>query len=62
MTKSAADIAEDMRAVGADRAKSADLLAGLFAENVELRFRQRGGVEAGARRRLVRSSGRAPDR
>ena len=37
MTKSAADVAEEMRAVAADRTKSRDLLASLFAETVELR-------------------------
>jgi ketosteroid isomerase-like protein len=37
MTKSASEIAEEMRAVAHDRTKSRELLAGLFAENVELR-------------------------
>ena len=37
MTKSAADVADEMRAVVTDRTKSADLLASLFAETVELR-------------------------
>ena len=36
MTKSASEIAEEMRAVTHDRTKSRELLAGLFAENVEL--------------------------
>ena len=34
MTKSAADVADEMRAVATDRTKSADLLASLFAETV----------------------------
>jgi len=37
MTKSASEIAEEMRAVALDRAKSRELLASLFADNVELR-------------------------
>jgi ketosteroid isomerase-like protein len=37
MTKSASEIAEEMRAVAHDRTKSRELLASLFAENVELR-------------------------
>jgi ketosteroid isomerase-like protein len=37
MTKSASEIAAEMRAVAHDRTKSRELLASLFAENVELR-------------------------
>ena len=37
MTRSVADIAEEMRAVATDRAKSRDLLVSLFADTVELR-------------------------
>ena len=37
MTKSLADIADEMRAVAQDRTKSRNLLASLFAETVELR-------------------------
>ena len=37
MTKSVTEIADEMRAVAADRAKSRDLLVSLFADTVELR-------------------------
>lgn len=37
MKKSVSEIAEEMRAVTHDRDRSRELLAGLFAENVELR-------------------------